>query len=945
MLEDSKGYMWFGTENGLTRYDGKELKVYEHDDLMSYDFNSIHEDSKGNIWSHNFANQIVRVHDDSLIVYEHPIFTRQGHYIQMTMGETDNIYIKLKHQLIRYIPEQDTFSTIFKTSKGSLSFMTFADSILTTLALDGLTNSPIKYLRYNEALDTLDSINILNKLSKRMRTYQLTKDIMLMGDIINIAKDIYTIRADSIVVFESLKKYNLPETFKINNIKLLGGDIWYCTTKGAVRQKDGRILLPNVNTANIIIDANGNIWISSLKEGVFVLPNIDIELYNAANSNLPTSALTSITFDELGNLFIGTTEGSIVHWDLAKKRILKKYDIGIGTDIAHIFYNEATQCLWTDGFFQFRKGQKQYEQAVIGGAMKQAFAINDEMLIRSSRDRLFHINQKNIKERPKQKISAIWNEYNGGGMNGYRLPSDFGIINTIHYDAQKEKIWIASSNNTIINSRTGLDTFLLNNKTPLAATCFEQLPQENQLWIGTRRGGFVILKNEQLYKDMRSEAYKAYGEVRHIKHGNGRVWILAEDALLVTDFEGEILNVYNAASGIQTNDITDMAIWHDKTWLCTNNGLLSIHYKEKTTLPKPPKPIITNIYVQGKPEKSGTTYQFLHYQNTVQIDFRSISNFKRHFKYRYRLKSLEEEWNIVKEEFARYPGLSPDTYTFEVQSLGMDGQTSETSSIDIDIDSPFWEKTWFIILSILLIMSALYFSYLKRIKYIERRNNIQQQLRSSQLTALRSQMNPHFLFNSLNSIQEFIILNEKKLANEYLSKFSRLMRVYLNHSAKDSVRLEEEIEALQVYLELEKLRFEDIQITLGIDPQLNQEDIHIPPLFIQPYVENTFKHGLFHKKTDRKLDISFTKTNADTLEIIIQDNGIGRAKARQIKQARFSNNDSFSTSANEQRLNLLNYNKKNSIKVNILDLSENNIPAGTKVTIQIPILDFGQNGN
>jgi len=92
----------------------------------------------------------------------------------------------------------------------------------------------------------------------------------------------------------------------------------------------------------------------------------------------------------------------------------------------------------------------------------------------------------------------------------------------------------------------------------------------------------------------------------------------------VTDFEGEILNVYNAASGIQTNDITDMAIGNDKTWLCTNNGLLSIDYKEKTILPKPPKPIITNIYVQGKPEKSGATYQFLHYQNTVQINFRSI---------------------------------------------------------------------------------------------------------------------------------------------------------------------------------------------------------------------------------------------------------------------------------------------------------------------------------
>lgn len=935
MLEDSKGYMWFGTENGLTRYDGKELKVYEHDDLMSYDFNSIYEDSKGNIWSHNFANQVVQVRGDSLMVYEHPVFTRRGYYMEMVMGETDHIYIKVKGHLIRYIPEQDTFSTIFENPEGALSFLAFADGILATLKLDA--NGTMKCLRYDEVREKPDTIHILNQLPKYIRTYQVTRDTMLMSDATGIAKDIYTIRQDSIVVYESLSEYHLPETFKVNNIKLLEGDLWYCTTKGAVRQKDGQILLPGVNTANMMMDSKGNTWISSLKEGIFILPNLNIELYNADNSDFPVSAFTSITFDEEGNLFAGTTEGRVIHWDVNRKKILKEYDTGIGVDIADIFYDTSTQGLWTSGIFRFKKGQEQHKQAIIGIAMKQAFAMGDEMLIRSSRETLFHINQKNIHQRPPHRFSPNWEAYYTRRAKGYKLPSNFGIINTIHYDTQKDEIWIAAPNNTFIHSRTATDTFLLDNKTPLAATCFEQLPVENQFWVGTRQGGFIILKDKQLYKDKRNEQYKAYGEIRLIRHGANRIWLLAEDALLVADREGEILSVYTAASGIQINDITDMAIGNDKAWLCTNSGLLSIQYKENT-LPKPPKPIITNIYIQGKSEKSGTAYQLLHHQNTVQINFRSIANFKRHFKYRYRLKNLEEEWDTVQAESARYPRLSPDVYTFEIQALGIDGQTSETLRIDIDIDPPFWKKTWFIILSVLFIVGMLYFAYRKRIQYIERRSNIRQQLRDSQLTALRSQMNPHFLFNSLNSIQEFIILNEKKMANEYLSKFSRLMRVYLNHSAKDSVRLSEEIEALQVYLELEKLRFEHIQIKLTIDPQLNREEIHIPPLFVQPYVENAFKHGLFHKKNNRKLDILFTKKNVNTLEIIIEDNGVGRAKAKQIKQTHSPNNDSFATSANEQRLNLLNYNKENSIKVNILDLTESNIATGTKVIIQIPIM-------
>lgn len=882
MLKDSKGYMWFGTENGLTRYDGVEFKVYQHEDLTSYDFNSVHEDAEGNIWSHNFANQILRIKGDNINVYEHKVFTQQGYYMEMAMGKHSNIYIRAQRHLLQYFPEQDTFKTIFHQPKTGLSFLTYTDGILATLMSDsmGLVK---KYIRYDETNEVLHITDLANPIKKRLRTYQLDARRMLMGDLHSVAENIYTIRNDSIVIFESLKKYDLPETFKIYNIKLIGNDIWYCTSQGAVRQKDGLILLPGINTANMLQDKDGSLWISSLKKGLFMFPDLNIRLYNAENSPLPVSALTSVALDEIGNLFLGTSEGRVIHWDTDNDAILGEYNTNTGQDISDVFYDSNSQSIWITGIFQFKKGESQYKQTIKGAAMKQAFALpNDELLIRSSRYRLNHLNAKKIKVTPKQKFSPEWIPYElSGDTKEYCSPKHINIINTIHYEAQRDRIWMALHKNTVINTREGIDTFFLENKTPLEASCFGQQTNGNEMWIGTRKGGFIVVKNDTVRLDCRSDQYESYGEIELIRHGKEHVWMLTKNALIVVDYQGNLLNIYDQESGVPTRDITDMAIWKNKAWLCTKNGLLSIDHQKSIKTRQSAVPLILSVQIQGATVKLDTTYKLEAHENMIQINFKGIStNPKSDFKYRYRLHDIED-WDTVSRPVARYPSLPSGSHTFELEILGSD---SETLRINFDIATPMWKRIWFIPLCLLLTILGLYYFYKRHIKRIELRNHYEQQLRSSQLVALRTQMNPHFIFNSLNSIQEFIILNEKRLANEYLSKFSKLMRVYLNHSSKNWVLLDEELEALRLYLELEQLRFEDAKINLTIDPALNNQEIHIPPLFIQPYVENAFKHGLLHKKTGRKLDVSFKKINPQTLEIIIEDNGVGREKARQIKK-------------------------------------------------------------
>ncbi len=221
-----------------------------------------------------------------------------------------------------------------------------------------------------------------------------------------------------------------------------------------------------------------------------------------------------------------------------------------------------------------------------------------------------------------------------------------------------------------------------------------------------------------------------------------------------------------------------------------------------------------------------------------------------------------------------------------------------------------------------------------------KRLDIEKQYRESELKALRSQMNPHFIFNALNSIQEYIMTNEKKLAGKYLGKFADLMRIYLEHSQSKNISVNEEIETLTLYLELEKLRFEDtLEFTLNVDSNVDTHLLSIPTLLIQPYVENALKHGLLHKRSDRKLTISFRCIEFKGLmQCEIVDNGVGRKKSEEINKMRNPGHKSFATSATKSRLELLNYNIENKITVENIDLEdEQGNSIGTKVILSIPV--------
>ena len=255
------------------------------------------------------------------------------------------------------------------------------------------------------------------------------------------------------------------------------------------------------------------------------------------------------------------------------------------------------------------------------------------------------------------------------------------------------------------------------------------------------------------------------------------------------------------------------------------------------------------------------------------------------------------------------------------------------------------------IIAVLIILVAIfYFAKMRQAKKAEiislelkasqKQLALEKQYRDSELKALKAQMNPNFIFNVLNSIQEFIVLNKKELASDYLAMFAELIRSYLHFSNSGSISLKDEVDTLEKYLELETLRFEDtFSYDLQVDKEIFLEELQIPTMIVQPYVENAIKHGLFHKLGDRKLSIIFTKPESDMIQCEIIDNGIGRANAKKRNEIKQHTHRSFAMEATASRLELYNQKSKNKIGIETIDLlGEGQKALGTKVILTIPLI-------
>lgn len=362
----------------------------------------------------------------------------------------------------------------------------------------------------------------------------------------------------------------------------------------------------------------------------------------------------------------------------------------------------------------------------------------------------------------------------------------------------------------------------------------------------------------------------------------------------------------------------------------------------------PPLIYISGIKINEKDTLPGNYYSLSYSENSIKINYAAFSAVNtQKFQFRYRLSDIDKDWIYTDNTFAQYNALPPGDYLFSVSAMNAQGVWSkENASVFFKITPPFWQTLWFFILLISSIAILAFLFFIIRVKQIKIREQEKTQLHKRiadiELQALRAQMNPHFIFNTLASIQYFITDNNVESANQYLSKFAKLMRSIIYNSRRKKVPLKDEIQALELYIQMEQLRCNysfDYEIKCSENIDVNDDEI--PGLLIQPYVENAIWHGLTYIK-DRKgiLKISLDKKD-DLLKCVIDDNGIGRKKSMELKAQSLKPHQSVGMSITKERLDILNSVQNSKLCVTIIDKvnKETQEFEGTKVEIFIPLSD------
>lgn len=433
---------------------------------------------------------------------------------------------------------------------------------------------------------------------------------------------------------------------------------------------------------------------------------------------------------------------------------------------------------------------------------------------------------------------------------------------------------------------------------------------------------------------------------------NNYLWINTFEGLVRFDPKAETFQHYSQGYGYPKENARlmvplstgEMALLMEKGFCLFQPQNLKLNHEN-------PRPYFTSFRVFD--EKIDTAQSLRHAENWnlsykenfFSFEFSAIAyNMPDAVQFAYQLVGVDKDWIYAGDRrYASYTNIPGGNYTFRVKAANNEGEWSEDfAEINIHISTPWWRTWWFLTLLALGLLGAIYGFYKFRInefrKQEQLKTDFERQLANVRMDALRAQINPHFIFNCLNSIDYYIVKNESQKASEYLNRFSRLIRLILQNSSANFVPLKDELEALQLYMEMESMRFNhSFDYVVKVEKEMDIDNLEIPPMMLQPYVENAIWHGLMHKGAKGHIDIEITRENGH-LHCVIEDNGVGRARAQALKSKNSTKKRSMGMSITRNRIELLNQLHNTNTTVKIIDLKDEREQGnGTRVELNIPL--------
>jgi hypothetical protein len=504
--------------------------------------------------------------------------------------------------------------------------------------------------------------------------------------------------------------------------------------------------------------------------------------------------------------------------------------------------------------------------------------------------------------------------------------------------------------NGLYETRPGAGTIYLGNKIPAFRNRVNDIKSspDGTLWVATNGGGVIGYKNGQLLYSIGVASGLSSNACRTLYCTKDAVWAGTDKGVNKITISGSNISVnkYTVNDGLPSDIVNAIYVDGNKVYAGTSRGLA---YFDETKLSA--KSIcnlkMLGITVGNRLLTDSIPYLNLKKHDNIAFEFAGISlKSAGEIVYQHRLIGLDTGWIASRQNSLEYLSLPPGSFNLQVIATNKFGVSSNILSIPFTVQKPFIETAWVQVPAVLLIIAGIWlfsaYRFKKEKKANEEKTRINKRMMELEQMALRSQMNPHFIFNSLNSIQQYVIDKDISGANKYITSFSRLIRQTLDNSSRERINIKDEVSYLSTYLELEKTRMENIfDYSVVLNAPVAENEIFIPPMLLQPYIENSIRHGVRYRNDNAgKINVSI---DVDGIYLVctITDNGIGRKLSEMYKGRRIIEYQSKGMSLTEERIKLINAFNVENIHILVEDLEDLEDQqqqfSGTKVTISFPI--------
>lgn len=740
----------------------------------------------------------------------------------------------------------------------------------------------------------------------------------------------------------------------------------YDHTNGSLRNFRTTNGLSGNHIKTIVADHWDNIWIGTSGGGVSIFQNSPFIEYNSA-SGLNGDYVFSVLHDSKQNLWLGT-EGTGVMRINDTSKVLFDEELGFYSEKVKSIFEDSKGNIWFGtegkglGFYSASIGKDTIfafsQNNGLGGNWIKAFAedTRSNRLYIGSADRGIYYTDPRTAQIGIARFKKL------------KVDKDLlGLSDLLFYNG---KLWYVTEENTFgFVDRDGNQIHFSEHNRSFRNI----IGKDTIMWLGTKDNGIlkITMKSDEIVEKnwITEDNFPGLqsNNIYQLLMYDDQIWVGTEKGLDrwqldsvngIQDYEH--FGYADGFEGVETNINAGNVDKEGNLWFGTVNGL----YVYKGIEPnlqrqRPPVLKITDFRIVFE-SISATPYAssydngqlikglILPYdENHISFSFKAVHHaFVDKIRYRWRLEGVEDNWNpATRVNVATYPNLTPGDYKFLVQAAINDEWNQAPLQISFTIDYPYWQKLWFkslyisaIALLLFIVLFVIYRRQKRKNQAIKEKLTLEKNLLELEQKALRLQMNPHFIFNVLNSIHNQIILNDSGKARYALSKFSKLMRQVLENSREKFISIDDEIETLKNYVQLERLTSGlEVDLSFEFGEDVDQSEPILPPLMIQPFVENAIIHGFKGMTVPGQIKVSFNWLFDDVLECTIEDNGIGRAKAGELKAQQEAHHKSTALKVAQERLANLNQNSKFN-PFEIIDLyDDKKKPMGTKVIIRIAL--------